>query len=213
VHRVAQENVLQLSFGESPDPNAILRAREEYERHLRHYYAIPTFPGEQDLWKSIKEGTASLDLALRRLRDRITARDVPSANWTLLYEVGQAADRTAAGLTRAIRFNTAHAQDAALSVESLRRKQLFLALGLDGAAILLALAAGFLALRAMNSYESLLAARADEWEGFAGRVAHDVRGPLSALQIGVRLFEQTLSRRLDAAPIVARLHRSLQRAD
>ena len=59
---------------------------------------------------------------------------------------------------------------------------------LDAICVVLTLVAGSLAWRLVRRTTALLERRADELEAFAGRVAHDVVGPLSAANLALDLL-------------------------
>ena len=98
------------------------------------------------------------------------------------------ANRLDAAALRLIDFNAARVRELGGTIDRLGRRAVINAIVLDGISLALTLAASFLAWRLGRRYTALLERRSEELEAFAGRVAHDVIGPLSAAGLALDLL-------------------------
>ena len=113
----------------------------------------------------------------------------------------------------------AHAStDALVALDEANGRALRLAHTLYGVCGLTALVGGLFAayavrkyLRLASLYAELQAGRAKELEQFAGRVAHDILGPLQPVSLGLELLGRKLSADAEATQVLARSQRSLGR--
>jgi signal transduction histidine kinase len=167
-------------------------ARASFDASFDAYTATPTFEGERIVATGLQPKLRDLYRALERLESRaeehfdgadrdVVDRDFHSAIESVDDEL------KALGV-----WNEREALSAGHEIAAIRRSQLRIAVLLDGVCVLLALVAGFVALRALKSHSrlerahTLLAgARAEELETFAQRVAHDLVSPLSALSFSL----------------------------
>src|SRR4029079_14282920 len=76
--------------------------------------------------------------------------------------------------------HAARGSDLAERISSLGRQSITVAIGLDAVSIVLAVLTALMTVRVVRGYTQLVERRAEELELFAGRVAHDVLGPLGA---------------------------------
>jgi signal transduction histidine kinase len=120
---------------------------------------------------------------------------------------------------RAIEFNAEKGKELASKIKATRARTTFLTYGLATSCVVLGLAATLLVhLRSRErrsldqAHAEVLEARSAELEQFAERVAHDIRGPLSAARMAGELC---LARSADEAvsKLVTRMIRNLSRAD
>ncbi len=103
-------------------------------------------------------------------------------------ELQPAASRLDAAVLRLIDFNAAKGGELGRTIGKLGRQSVVNAIVLDAICVLLTFVAGSLAWRLVRRTTALLEQRADELEAFAGRVAHDVVGPLSAANLALDLL-------------------------
>lgn len=160
------------------------RLRAELEKSLQSYYGLPEFPGEREHVQRIERGVGTLDERI----DRFAAS--PAAEHRDLM---QATNKLDDELEQAIDVNATHSARLAESIERTRVRASRMAWTLDGLSLLLGATALLLALHGVLQYERLLGqlrtsaeARADELDQFAGRVAHDIRGPLSTVKLALQ---------------------------
>lgn len=101
----------------------------------------------------------------------------------------QALERTDGALARVIRFDVLYGSRQIAAIERTWKYSEAAELALAGLCIALAALAAGLALRAMRRYTRFLEERSSELELFAGRVAHDVRSPLTAVGLSLELLD------------------------
>lgn len=158
------------------------------ERDWNSYRALPSFPTESKLVPAAQQAEDDLATAIARLEaieddpDRIQVRAV------LERELQPAANRLDSAVLRLIDFNAARGGELGRTIGRLGRESVINAVVLDAICVLLTMAAGLLAWRLVRRTTTLLEERADELEAFAGRVAHDVIGPLSATSLALDLL-------------------------
>lgn len=169
---------------EAHDIGTAKQLRSDLERSLQSYYGLPEFPDERAHVQRIERGVGTLDERIDRLATN------PSEKPGELLQVTNKLDDE---LERAIEVNAAESASLADSIERRRVRSSRMAWALDGLSLLLGATAMFLALRGVLQYERLLGqlrtsaeARADELDQFAGRVAHDIRGPLSTVRLALQ---------------------------
>ena len=166
----------------------VARARAAVDEAFDSYLALPvTYAGEQALWAEMHRGLAAVD---RAVDEAMAERPPPLAS----PHVTSAINEASAAIRRAIDFNAAHSRELALRIETGRRRSTRVALLLDLLSTLFTAGAAFLTVRALMHHgriveerNQLVARRAEELEQFAGRVAHDILGPLSATTLAIGL--------------------------
>jgi signal transduction histidine kinase len=158
---------------------------------IREYQPWVTLPGEREVWDRTRLDLAALEppiaraLALSRQNRDAEARlemDQVAAQWAL---VGQ-------DLGTLIDINDRGAAESLSRFSNIRRRLMYLLLGLGGAGVVgTALAGRWAALQVsrreaeMIRHAKELEARNRDLDAFAGRVAHDVRGPLSTMKLAL----------------------------
>ncbi|HLK90830.1 MAG TPA: ATP-binding protein [Polyangia bacterium] len=158
------------------------------ERDWNSYRALPSFPEEAALVPAADEAQQDLSTAIARLEqieddpDRVQVRSV------LERELQPAANRLDAAVLRLIDANAARGGELGRTIGRLGRESVINAVVLDAICVLLTVTAGLLTWRLVRRTTALLEQRADELEAFAGRVAHDVMGPLSATSLSLDLL-------------------------
>ncbi|MDB4966130.1 MAG: Phytochrome, two-component sensor histidine kinase [Myxococcales bacterium] len=179
------------------------------------YEPLATLPGENLVWQRVKSGVAALEepraaaLALSRENRDVEARAAMMA----LDERFSAIGRDASDL---IHLNRRGVDRSLTVIEALHRStaSLLVTLGLLG--VLATLLVGGWTTRLvlgheeqLTRYSSLLEGQNRELDAFAGRVAHDLRGPLGSVSLAASI----LSRRGagDSNPVMDRLVRGIAR--
>jgi signal transduction histidine kinase len=169
------------------DREAVRAARERMQTAFEIYLAEPeTYPGEQALWADMHRTLANVDQTVESALDDIDAGR-PVGN-----RVTVAMNGASASIRRAIDYNANAALALALRIEDDHRRATKVAVLLDLLSTLFTIVVAFLALRALQHHHRVVeernqleARRAAELEQFAGRVAHDILGPLSATRLAV----------------------------
>jgi signal transduction histidine kinase len=170
------------------DRKRIDTALDALERDWNNYRALPRFPEEAQLVPAVERARADLSTAIARLEQIEPDPDRVQVRAILLHELRPAANRLDAGVLRLIDFNAAKGGELGRTIGTLGRQSVRNAIVLDAICVLLTLIAGSLAWRFGRRTTALLEQRADELEAFAGRVAHDVVGPLTAANLALDLL-------------------------
>ncbi len=169
------------------DRAAAVDARQRVDDSFERYLAEPVqYEGEQALWGDMHRALSQVNQAVE------SALDDAAAGRRMGNHVTVAINTAASAIRKAIDFNADRARELALRIERDHARAHNVALLLDLLSTLLTAFAGFLAVRALQHHHRivdernrLVARRAEELEMFAGRVAHDILGPLSATRLSV----------------------------
>jgi signal transduction histidine kinase len=185
--------------------------RDLLQQELSAYQTLPTFPGEELAWKRAKEADDRFEANLSGIIAAIGDDDLPMA-LRLESRLDGSSEELARALSQDIEVNVAAAGRLAAVVQTSRRRGIILALALDGVGVLLAIAAAMWSLgvarahaRAVQACNDMAERRAEELDQFAGRMAHDVRTPLSVMGLSLA----TAQRFGGEDP---RFHRAIKRA-
>jgi signal transduction histidine kinase len=184
---------VDLAAEDAAPPRAeLVGLRHALDDDLRAYEALPNFSAFAPAWQSVRRAVESLDQAINRLIGRVDARDFAGAQARLLYDLEPAAERLDATILALVEAHVATVYRMAMQITTVRQRSMWTAFGLDLSALLLAVVTAFWALRTVAHYtesieanQRLLSQRADELEQFAGRVAHDVLGPMSTVSLSL----------------------------
>ena len=128
---------------------------------------------------------ADVDAAIDRFEGQAARADWSAARDTLANEVRPATERFDEGLMRLVERHAERGAALAQRIERLGRQSITLAVALDATSLLLALFTALMVVRVERRYTELIERRAEELELFAGRVAHDVLGPLGAASLAL----------------------------
>lgn len=175
------DDALVDSLASGPPPDAerwrqIESLRRALDPPLGTYRALPFFPAEQRMFDTLVPARlAELDAALQ-------AHRLPAAH--------RAMGRLDEGLHQLVDFNAAEGQRLGVSIQQVRQQSMEALLGAELLTIVLAAVGTVIAIRNHRRTVALLAERARELEDFAGRVAHDLRGPLNSMAMRLQLSER-----------------------
>jgi signal transduction histidine kinase len=202
--------VLRASNGEKADAAPVEAARERLRANIEAYFAIPHLGSERDLWRRIQKELTDVDVLTGQIIEDTRAGRHAAAQKALIEELPDAIDEEADAIIAAIQLNATRIQQAAVEIEGERRQRLLWIFGLDALSAALAVALAVFALRTVSSKEALMRRRSEELEGFAGRVAHDLLNPLSAVELSLEAAARADGSRREST--LARATRSLVRA-
>jgi signal transduction histidine kinase len=195
------------------------RALGRLNDDVHSYLALTDLPGEERYENAVQQTFARFDEAVRRARELADAGQTSEASQRFSRTVEPAAGRLLDAAMRGIEFDAQYGRQQASRIKQIRHRTLWLANGLSAFCVMLGVAGAlFIERQARNrraqafAYSQFLEERAAELEQFAGRVAHDIRNPLSSAKLGAELIEA------GATPERAREHaqrvvRSLARAE
>jgi signal transduction histidine kinase len=189
---LVDDHIFSKDFGEMAALDAQIVAVSNQIRATSHLYdQWTTYPRELEIWQRTQADLAALDppmahvLALSRVNRDAEARAEMNgvvAQWT---QVGQDLDAL-------ITINNKAAMDSLARISVIGRHLIELLLGLGLAGFLGTLLAGRWASRQvdrreveMTTHARMLETRNRELDAFAGRVAHDVRGPLTTVKLAM----------------------------
>jgi signal transduction histidine kinase len=167
---------------------------------IRAYDPWAKLPGERDVWSRTQADLTKLEdpirqaLALSRVNRDVEARG-------MMERVGAEFVRTREDLDELILINDRGANESLVHYSDIRLQLMVTLLGIGAIALVGTIVVGVWASRQVARREEELAlharaleARNRELDAFAGRVAHDIRNPLSSMQLAL----STLGRRLPA---------------
>jgi len=195
-----------------PAPPELLAARQGIDRAWASYRALPTFPHERGLWPEAERAKVEVEASLVELDDDMARADWPSARVVLETKVKPAADRLDASARALIDLDAMEGAQLARHIEALGRHSVWLAFSLDGISVLLAVLAALAIRRLVRRYATITERRTDELEHFAGRVAHDVLGPLGAATLALEAAERDLANDARSRRVIAAGKSGLRRA-
>jgi signal transduction histidine kinase len=198
--------------------NEYYAARRSMEAGVRAYMVLPTYPDEKKLWGQIDEDIARVEQLSLAVLAKVQVGNPKAADKILDDELRDVVEQTLADLQTTLEFNAREARQLAVNIEGARGRLELIAYGLDGVSGLIAIIAGLLVVRAARRYTrladehtQLVEARANELEQFAGRVSHDVLGPLSAINIALSSLEPRVTGDEQTARLVSRGRSSIAR--
>lgn len=184
---------------------------------IARYLALPLAPGERPVHDELQQAWARFEQGAKNAQELAAAGEIERARRRMPGVEAAAAALVQASM-RAIAFNAEYGQALGKKIGDSRRRTAIIANGLTALSVLLGLMGAVLLnrqarLRDMlaNERTRVLEERAAELEQFAGRVAHDIRGPLGAAALATDLLAFP-EQNEEASRIVKRLKRSLGRA-
>lgn len=158
---------------------------------MAEYEAWPSSADERELWGRTRRDMARLDPAFARAIELSTENQDIDARLAM-QSVAAIFDDVANDFDGLIALNDRGATASLAEISKVRRRLLFTLLGIGLAAVLSTILLGLWALREVRRREDemvreaeRLEARNRELDAFAGRVAHDIRGPLGTLTLAM----------------------------
>jgi two-component system OmpR family sensor kinase len=182
----------------SRDRTQLMAIAAQIAADAREYDPIATAPGERAEW-------STLQLLFGRLeQDRAE-----------LGPIDGLVDAIEQSIARLIEINRREAADDQAAIAALHRRTLAIDAAIALGTLALAIGIGIALLRSLRRQRDLVrrqvavvAERSRELEAFAGRVAHDLRGPLAPIAVCAELIATPGA---DVAAIAGRIQRSAER--
>ena len=171
-------------IAQAPEP-ALGHARASIDRAWGDYGVLAVAPEERGLAADTGRLKAELDAAIVHLERDMARLAWSDARQTLATSVRPVTERLDEILLRLIQRHADRGAFLAQRIQRLGRESIALAVGLDGMSVLLAIFTAVMVVRVVRGYTELVERRAEELELFAGRVAHDVLGPLGAASLAL----------------------------
>jgi signal transduction histidine kinase len=205
-------------LGHPTDRREIDQARGNLLQDIDAYLGLPVYPGEHERWQTIARDVAKLNLNTGRVFSLVASGRLNEANIIADGELREDFDRMSKAVLGSIEFNARHARGMALEIAADRVRSRQIALGLNAMSVLFAVGACVAAaiqvrhkMKLLQARGELLERRADELEQFAGRVAHDVLGPLGTVALALDVTTRKLSKDESAQATLERGRRCIER--
>jgi signal transduction histidine kinase len=176
-----------------PPPRRVGDLRRGLRDTWENYRLLPTYPGEADQWPRIEEALTSLGDAVALTFAALEQQRGQEAQDRLRDDVKPAFDRLDAEVARLIDWDHEQALDVATRIDGLARVSIALSVLLDLVSVGLTILAAALGIRVVRRYEQSLRDRADDLDQFAGRVAHDIKGPLATTAAALHIARREAS--------------------
>jgi signal transduction histidine kinase len=176
--------------GRGLDPAALLGPRQELQEALDAYQALPVYPGETVKVGMVLKALDQLDELAGAIGRPADGRPV-----TIDDRGGGGACRLACShlddtIHALIIFNAEHLRSHLERIDSIRVRA-FVVLWITAfLSFVVALIASRLA-RALGQNERFLEERAEQWELFSGRIAHDILSPLQVVGLALSVASKS----------------------
>jgi signal transduction histidine kinase len=175
-------------------------ALRDVDKNTRAYLALPPNAGENALFVDVRASWIDFSAAISETRRMAAAKMTAEAYASLSEKVEPARARFLEAVTRVMEHNAVYGRETASEIRRVRLRTRHLVTAVNIACALLAAAVAWLLNREIRERRALLQAqlqlvheRAEELEQFAGRVAHDIRGPLSVAGTAAELVARRSS--------------------
>ena len=138
---------------------------------------------------SVEDALRSVNVAVDDLLARLQARDEkwPSRNTRAVTDIA----RLDATLYAIIQLNTIRGAELSRQIAVIREQTTVLEVWLYGLSALFSVVAGLLVVRVVRRFASIAEHRVADMERLAGRMAHDIRSPLSSIGMALELTRKT----------------------
>jgi signal transduction histidine kinase len=163
------------------------RYRQSMEDTLAKYRDLPSFAGEREIQGELGGRLQALDAANTRIVAAVHTGDLAAAEQGLLDEQ-HLAEETDGVLERLVDLNARAGQNLAMSISRTRSRTIAIVTAIDFLAVLLAAITTTLAAIILRRSVRSLEDETDELSNFAGRVAHDMMGPLSSVGLSLEIL-------------------------
>ncbi|HTR54698.1 MAG TPA: ATP-binding protein [Kofleriaceae bacterium] len=184
--------------------------RADYEEAAREYSPFVTFPGEPYAWHELSSDIATareeLEPALALSREN---RDAEATR--IMTSVDPLYDRIAQDQAALVEINEAAAAHAVANVRHLQLRAMVVRLAVTAIVLLTVVVVGFWLTRAvirgqrqLVEFNAALENRNRELDAFAGRVAHDLRGPLSTIGLAASMLAERAAEPVATTAIIER---------
>ena len=189
--------------------------RAKISKLIDHAMNFPTDSGETRLFGELHAALRSFDEAGHVALDEVNGGQRAAARDTLEKKLRPAADEATLAAQALVEYEAQTTRDAAERIRKSRARADLFAYELDALCAVLTIGAallGFRLIRHLQRAESekrtVIERKAEELEQFAGRVAHDILSPLSAVSMAVAIVEKRAPQEREAlARAASSLHR------
>jgi signal transduction histidine kinase len=188
----------------------IVKVEADFADAAAAYQALVAYPGELAAWQRLQHHVAAIQkplagaLALSRENRDAEARAALGGVEGRLAAIGGDVDDL-------VRINDSEAQRSAARVKTLQNTLIAIFVGLQLVAVMLILGIGLWGTRLVRQreeqvhrYALALETRNRDLDAFAGRVAHDLRGPLSTINTTASVLAKRLPAELTTGAVFQR---------
>ncbi|HYY53711.1 MAG TPA: ATP-binding protein [Myxococcales bacterium] len=185
--------------------NDVPDSRRRVDELLERAVALPTDGPEAVLLGKLHTAVRAFDEAAERALEQARSGNRELSQKTARSELSQLADAAGAAANDLVQYDVKAAEEAAQRIEAARRRGNRTAWQLDALCAAIAAIAAFITLRTFWQFhrmqqanQNLSERRAAELEQFAGRVAHDILSPLSAVSMAMGIVEKNPAQSAEA---------------
>jgi signal transduction histidine kinase len=194
----------------APIENRMSAIDADLKTVARQYEPLTTFPGEHAVWEHLWADILSLQAPIQRAIElsRNNRDDAARAEVVRIDKHFENVEREA---KRLIRVNREEADRSVSQIQAQERQARVLLGAVTLAGTILAILAAVWATRAVRKRDRqieeaalLMEERNRELDSFAGRVAHDLRGPLSTISLATNRLSQEMPKHENTYAILCR---------
>jgi signal transduction histidine kinase len=167
----------------SPDLDATI---ERLKTHAAAYSQNAAFGRADARWSTADTAIQLAVNGAAQVRGRLLLADFDGAEATMGHDVRPPIERADTELWRLVGGKAEEGVSAARSISATGVRMTMLSIGLDAACVVFTALLAMAAIRAVRRHTALIEARSRELEQFAGRVAHDLRGPLTPVLLAIQ---------------------------
>jgi signal transduction histidine kinase len=182
--------------------------RQEMAASWARYTAIPFYPGERELVERTDPDLRATWLAVDEIDQHLQRGEREAALRIVDERALPSLERADEGLGELIRFNGDEARHAAARILASGRPWGFWPEILGA---FFGLTAAYFGVRLLMQYLGWAAERSAELEGFAGRVAHDIRSPLGSAALALDLAQRGKDIDSRTREMLSRASRTMER--
>lgn len=171
-------------------------AKHDFAIAASAYGPLASFPGEAEAWHRLTADVARTDAPTAAALD-LSRKDRDVDATAMMSALEPVFDTIARDVNELIAINRAAATGAAGRISELQSSMLWSRLGLAAAVLIITLSTGMWVTRKVLRMQRQLTRQREELEvrnreldSFAGRVAHDLRGPLNTLSLSASIIAE-----------------------
>jgi signal transduction histidine kinase len=173
----------------------IAAVRKDYADAATQYSRLADFPGEAEAWRQLQADVATVEKSVAPALD-VSSQNRDAEAIELVVALDPRFERIGRDVTRLIGINESAAAQAVAEMTEMHRAGVHLRIAFTSAILALVVVGGvWMTSTIVRAQEHLVATNLEladknrELDAFAGRVAHDLRGPLATLSLATSLLD------------------------
>lgn len=193
---LALADCMYQASGHDVAARTLAQAQAHLGAQFAAYVALPLADGEQSRWSALQRAFGRFEASVDRARDLSDTDQHAAAQWFQRIVQPAAAQLVELAL-ETLRFHAERGHVAAREVKVAHERSRWVAFAFGGLWALVSMLGILLVVRqarqrkhAANKHAQFVDARMQELEAFAGRVAHDLRNPLSVARLAFQLMSR-----------------------